>query len=253
MAYAQDDIKKLVAYSSVSHLGFVVLGILTFTTAGTQGGIYQMLAHGISTGGLFLAVGVLYERRHTRKLSDFGGLWAKTPVFAACFMVIVLASAGLPGLCGFVGEFLVLVGTFNAGKAWREAGMPTAYAHPALLAALAAVAVILAAVYLLTMYQKVMFGPLDKPENRDEKVRDLSWTERVVFGVIVVFAVGLGLVPGPILSRSAASVDTLVETYRTRLAEARRRPDAPARMLAAGWERTVEWRPTDRAPRGGRP
>jgi NADH-quinone oxidoreductase subunit M len=122
MAYAQDDIKKLVAYSSVSHLGFVVLGILTVTATGIQGGLYQMLAHGISTGGLFLAVGVLYERRHTRKLSDFGGLWARMPVFAAFFLVIVLASAGLPGLCGFPGEFLVLIGTFNAGKAWHEMG-----------------------------------------------------------------------------------------------------------------------------------
>ncbi len=253
MAYAQDDIKKLVAYSSVSHLGFVVLGILTFTTAGTQGGIYQMLAHGISTGGLFLAVGILYERRHTRKLSDFGGLWAKMPVFAACFLVIVLASAGLPGLCGFVGEFLVLVGTFNAGRAWREAGMASAYAHPALLAALAALAVILAAVYLLTMYQKVMLGPLDKAENRDEKVRDLSWTERVVFGVIVVFALGLGLVPGPILDRSAASVDALVETYRTRLVEAQAKPDAPARMLVTVRGRTAEARPPVRAVRGGMP
>jgi NADH-quinone oxidoreductase subunit M len=240
MAYAQDDIKKLVAYSSVSHLGFVVLGILTFTTAGAQGGIYQMLAHGISTGGLFLGVGILYERRHTRKLSDFGGLWAKTPVFAAVFLVIVLASAGLPGLCGFVGEFLVLVGTFNAGKAWSAAGMTPAFAHPALLAAISATAVILAAVYLLTMYQKVMFGPLDKPENRDEHVRDLSWTERVVFGIVVVFALGMGLVPGPILNRSEASVAALMDGYRGRLAEAQRKPTAPARMLAEGDLRRAE-------------
>jgi len=147
----------------------------------------------------------------------------------------------------------VLVGTFNAGRAWREAGMASAYAHPALLAALAALAVILAAVYLLTMYQKVMFGPLDKAENRDEKVRDLSWTERVVFGVIVVFALGLGLVPGPILDRSAASVDALVETYRTRLVEAQANPDAPARMLVTGRGRTAEARPPVRAARGGMP
>ena len=118
MAYVQDDAKKLVAYSSVSHLGFVVLGIFTLTPAGIQGGIYQMLAHGISTGGLFFAVGLLYDRRHTRRLADFGGLWAKTPVFAALFLVIVLASVGLPGLCGFVGEFLVLIGTFTANKTW---------------------------------------------------------------------------------------------------------------------------------------
>jgi NADH-quinone oxidoreductase subunit M len=230
VAYAQDDIKKLVAYSSVSHLGFVVLGILSFTAAGVQGGIYQMLAHGISTGGLFLAVGILYERRHTRKLTDFGGLWARLPVFAAFFLVIVLASAGLPGLCGFVGEFLVLTGTFSAGKVWRETGMTPAFAHPALLAALAALAVILAAVYLLTMFQKVMFGPLDKPENRDARVRDLTWTERIVFGVVVVCALGLGLAPGPILSRSAASVDALLSSYRGKLAAAERAPEAPAHM-----------------------
>jgi NADH-quinone oxidoreductase subunit M len=234
MAYAQDDVKKLVAYSSVSHLGFVVLGILTFTAAGVQGGIYQMLAHGIATGGLFLAVGVLYERRHTRKLADFGGLWARMPVFGACFLVIVLASAGLPGLCGFVGEFLVLIGTFNAGKAWQAADMAPAFAHPALLAAISATAVILAAVYLLTMFQKVMFGPLDKPQNRDERVRDLSWTEKVVFGIIVIFALGMGVAPGPILSRSAASVDALLEGYRGRLAEALAKPEAPARMLRPG-------------------
>jgi len=239
MAYAQDDIKKLVAYSSVSHLGFVVLGILTVTATGIQGGVFQMLAHGISTGGLFLAVGVLYDRRHTRKLADFGGLWARMPVFAACFLVIVLASAGLPGLCGFVGEFLVLIGTFNAGKAWQAGGMTPAFAHPALVAAVSATAVILAAVYLLTMFQKVMLGPLDKPENRDEHVRDLSWTERLVFAIIIVFSLGMGVAPGPILNRSAASVDALVETYRGRLADAQARPDAPARMVGSGAGRVV--------------
>jgi NADH-quinone oxidoreductase subunit M len=235
MAYAQDDIKKLVAYSSVSHLGFVVLGILTVTTSGVQGGIYQMLAHGISTGGLFLAVGILYDRRHTRKLSDFGGLWVRMPVFGAFFLVIVLASAGLPGLCGFVGEFLVLVGTFSASKTWSENGMASTpmFAHPALLAAISATAVILAAVYLLTMFQKVMLGPLDKLENKDEKVRDLSWTEKLVFAVIVVFALGLGVAPGPILDRSAGSVNALLDGYRARLSEAHVNPEAPARMIGS--------------------
>jgi NADH-quinone oxidoreductase subunit M len=231
MAYAQDDIKKLVAYSSVSHLGFVVLGILTVTATGVQGGLYQMLAHGISTGGLFLAVGILYERRHTRKLSDFGGLWARMPVFGAVFLVIVLASAGLPGLCGFVGEFLVLIGTFNADKTWHEAGQVATLAHPALMAAISATAVILAAVYLLTMFQKVMFGPLDKPANRDEHVRDLTLVEKLVFGIVVAFALGLGIVPGPILDRSAASVDALLASYHGRLAESRRAPEAAPRML----------------------
>ena len=253
MAYAQDDIKKLVAYSSVSHLGFVVLGILTVTATGIQGGVFQMLAHGISTGGLFLAVGVLYDRRHTRKLADFGGLWARMPVFGAVFLVIVLASAGLPGLCGFVGEFLVLIGTFNARGVWQAGGMPAPLGHPALMAAISATAVILAAVYLLTMFQKVMLGPLNKPENRDEKVRDLSWLEKIVFAVIVVFSLGMGVAPGPILSRSAASVDALVENYRGRLAEALAKPEAPARMLGPVGAGRVIMPRRMRGPQGGVP
>jgi NADH-quinone oxidoreductase subunit M len=251
MAYAQDDIKKLVAYSSVSHLGFVVLGILTVTATGIQGGIYQMLAHGISTGGLFLAVGILYERRHTRKLSDFGGLWARMPVFAAVFLVIVLASAGLPGLCGFIGEFMVLIGTFNAGKVWADTAQVPSFAHPALLAAISTTAVILAAVYLFTMYQKVMLGPLDKPANKDEHVRDLNLNEKVVFGIVVVFALGLGVAPGPILNRSAGSVDGLLATYRMRLAESRRAPEAPARMLRSGGPMRLF--AADAGAHGGRP
>ena len=232
MAWVQDDVKKLVAYSSVSHLGFVVLGILVLSQKGIQGGIFQMLAHGISTGGLFLAVGILYDRRHTRLLGDFGGLWKQMPVFGACFLVLVLASAGLPGLCGFVGEFLVLTGTFTAGKDWRNSGFAAPmFGHPALLAGLAAVAVILAAVYLLTMYQRVMFGPLDKPENRDPHVRDLGLRERLVLGVLVLTALVMGMAPQPILDRTAASVQELTANYRDRLAEARANPIGPARRV----------------------
>ena len=232
MAWVQDDVKKLVAYSSVSHLGFVVLGILVLSQKGIQGGIFQMLAHGISTGGLFLAVGILYDRRHTRLLGDFGGLWKQMPVFGACFLVLVLASAGLPGLCGFVGEFLVLTGTFTAGKDWRNSGFAAPmFGHPALLAGLAAIAVILAAVYLLTMYQRVMFGPLDKPENRDPQVRDLSLRECLVFGVLILTALVMGMAPQPILERTAASVQELTANYRDRLAEARANPIGPARRV----------------------
>src|SRR5689334_21917433 len=166
MAYVQPDAKKLVAYSSVSHLGFVVLGIFTLNPQGVQGALYQMLAHGISTGGLFFAIGLLYDRRHTRLLSDFGGLWKQTPTFAALFLIIVLASVGLPGLCGFIGEFLVLIGTFTANKTWSAVGMAGYFPMPKLMGAIATSAVILAAMYLLTMYQKLMFGPLDKPENK---------------------------------------------------------------------------------------
>jgi NADH-quinone oxidoreductase subunit M len=231
MAYVQDDAKKLVAYSSVSHLGFVVLGLLTLNTTGVQGALYQMLAHGVSTGGLFLGVGLLYDRRHTRRLSDFGGLWKQTPVFAACFLVIVLASAGLPGLCGFVGEFLVLIGTFTANKTWAATGLVGYFPYPKLLAVISGTAVILAAMYLLTMYQRLMFGPLDKPENKT--VRDIHGRETFVFAIVVVAAIVMGVMPRPILERSEKSVQAFVDNYRDRLQEARRAPDAPAHVYPA--------------------
>ena len=216
MAYVQDDVKKLVAYSSVSHLGFVVLGLLTLNPQGIEGGIYQMLAHGISTGGLFLGVGVLYERRHTRRLDDFGGLWKQMPKFAALYLIIVLASVGLPGLCGFVGEFLVLVGTFTAEKGWQAAGIPGEglFWRPMLMGTLAASAVILAAMYLLTMYQKIFFGPLDKPENRDPHVKDIHGKETWVFGVICLAALVMGVYPRPILERTEASVKAFSENFQ---------------------------------------
>jgi len=234
MAYVQDDVKKLVAYSSVSHLGFVVLGLLTLNVQGIQGGIYQMLAHGISTGGLFLAVGVLYDRRHTRRLADFGGLWHKMPVFAACFLVIVLASGGLPGLCGFVGEFLVLVGTFISDKTWVAAGMPETTGiiwSPVLTTAISATAVILAAMYLLTMYQKVMFGPLDKPENRAPGVKDINGRERLVFTVVIVAALVLGLWPKPFLDRTEATVQAFTVAFRDRLRDSSQTPGREAHFF----------------------
>jgi NADH-quinone oxidoreductase subunit M len=224
MAYVQDDAKKLVAYSSVSHLGFVVLGIFTINATGVQGALFQMLAHGISTGGLFLGVGLLYDRRHSRRLADFGGLWKQTPVFAACFLVIVLASVGLPGLCGFIGEFLVLLGTFTANKTWAANGTIGFFPAPKLLGAISASAVILAAMYLLTMYQKLMFGPLDKPENKT--VKDIRGVETWVFGIVVVAALAMGVAPQPILSRSEKSVDAFISGFRDRLQDARRAPDA---------------------------
>ncbi len=224
MAYVQNDAKKLVAYSSVSHLGFVVLGIMTLGQVAVQGAIYQMLAHGISTGGLFLGVGLLYDRRHTRKLDDFGGLWKKIPIFSACFLVIVLASVGLPGLCGFVGEFLILIGTFNA-----PAG--ALFSSPKLLAIISASAVILAAMYLLTMYQKIFFGPLDNPANKDPHVRDIHGRERWVFGFVIVAALVMGIYPQPILARSEKSVAALISGFQERLADAASNPDAPAHLF----------------------
>ncbi len=231
MAYVQEDAKKLVAYSSVSHLGFVVLGLLTLNMQGVQGAIYQMLGHGIATGGLFFGVGLLYDRRHTRRLSDFGGMWKSMPTFAACFLVIVLASVGLPGLCGFVGEFLVLIGTFTANKNWAATGLVGYFPAPKLIGALSTMAVILSAMYLLTMYQRLMFGPLDKPENKT--ARDIHGSETWVFGIIVVAALVLGIFPQPILARSEKSVQAFISNYRDRLQDARRAPEAPPHIYPA--------------------
>src|SRR5207244_13189208 len=153
----QPDMKKLVAYSSVSHLGFVMLGIFTLTPQGMVGGVIQMINHGLSTGALFLLVGMIYERRHTRMIADFGGLWASVRAFSAVFLVTVLSSVGLPGLNGFVGEFLILVGAFQVNR---------------VLAAVATTGIIFAAVYLLWMYQRVIFGEVTHPENRT--LRDLT-------------------------------------------------------------------------------
>jgi NADH-quinone oxidoreductase subunit M len=252
MAYVQDDAKKLVAYSSVSHLGFVVLGIVTLTEAGVQGAVYQMLAHGISTGGLFLAVGLLYDRRHSRRLADFGGLWAKTPVFAACFLVIVLASVGLPGLCGFVGEFLVLLGTFTAPKTWALVGLGRYLMGPKILAILSATAVILSAMYLLSMYQKLMFGKLDKPENKAASFRDIHGREVWVFGIVIVTALVMGIWPKPILDRSEKSVQAFLSSYNERLHDARSNREAPAHLFPAPPPAAAAPAPAPAAP-GGQP
>ena len=235
MAYVQEDVKKLVAYSSVSHLGFVVLGLLTLNPQGIQGGIFQMLAHGVSTGGLFLAVGLLYDRRHTRRLEDFGGLWKRMPKFGACFLIIVLASGGLPGLCGFIGEFLVLIGTWTAEKGWLAAALPQGrlFWYPMLMAGLSATAVILTALYLLTMYQRIMFGPLDKPENKDPNLKDIHGREVWVFGTIVVAAFALGIYPKPILDSSEPAVKAFVSSFNERLREADRDPQGKARFFPA--------------------
>jgi NADH-quinone oxidoreductase subunit M len=192
----QPDMKRLVAYSSVSHLGFVMLGMAALNPQGVQGSVYQMLNHGISTGALFLAVGVIYERRHTRLIRDFGGLWQQLPVYGGIFMVVMLSSVGLPGLNGFVGEFLILIGAFRA--------------YP--VAAVAATSgIILAAVYLLWMYERVMLGPLENPKNKE--LRDLSLREVVVFVPLLVMMFVMGLYPQPFLSR----MEPTVEAYLVRL------------------------------------
>lgn len=180
VAMVQKDVKKLVAYSSVSHLGFVVLGIFAFNTVAVQGAIIQMINHGLSTGALFLIVGMIYDRRHTRMISDFGGIASVMPVFAVMFMVATLASIGLPGLNGFIGEFLILTGSFFS----------TLY-DTGIYAIFAASGVILAAVYMLWMYQRVMFGPVKHKEN--ESLTDLNAREIGLLVPLVVFMVWIGI------------------------------------------------------------
>ncbi len=201
VAWVQPDMKKLVAYSSVSHLGFCMLGIAAMTVEGVSGAVFVMLAHGVSTGALFLLVGVLYERRHTRVLADYGGIARKVPVFTFFMVMAVMASAGLPALSGFPGEFLVLLGTFTAGRThW-------------LLAVLAASGVILAAVYLLWMVQKVLFGPLQNPAN--ESLKDMNAREVLVLTPLMVLAVVLGLRPDIVLDRIEPSVQRfVVQVYK---------------------------------------
>ncbi|PID78806.1 NADH-quinone oxidoreductase subunit M [bacterium DOLJORAL78_65_58] len=195
VALVQPDVKKLVAYSSVSHLGFVVLGLFSLTPLGVAGGIFQMLAHGLSTGALFLLVGVIYERRHTREISEFGGLAHGMPVYATVFMIATLASVGLPGMAGFIGEFMILFGTF--GSATLAGGKA--------MAILAATGVVLGAIYMLWMYQRVFLGKLSNEKNKN--LPDLSLREIVVLAPIVVFIFWLGVRPGLILDKVEASIE----------------------------------------------
>jgi NADH-quinone oxidoreductase subunit M len=194
VALVQPDVKKLVAYSSVSHLGFAVLGLFSLTPLGVAGSLYQMLAHGLSTGALFLLVGVIYERRHTREISEFGGLAHGMPRYATLFLITTLASIGLPGLAGFVAEFMILFGTFNSAT----------LAHGRLLAVLAATGVVLGAIYMLWMYQRVFLGRRDNPKN--EGLADLTGREMVVILPLVVFMFWLGVQPGLVLGRVEASI-----------------------------------------------
>jgi NADH-quinone oxidoreductase subunit M len=218
VAFAQDDVKKLVAYSSVSHLGFCALGIFSLTAYGVSGSIYAMLSHGLTTGGLFLGIGVLYERRHTRRLAEYGGIWKQMPVFAGLFLVIVMGSAGLPALSGFIGEFLTLFGTFNA-----QYSFPTGHEHylpgVRLLSVLATTGVILGAIYLLYMFQKVFFGKLDK--TRNGKLADLNGRELTTFIPLVIGIFLLGLFPRPMLVYMEPSVKHFLSEYSHRLDQVR--------------------------------
>jgi NADH-quinone oxidoreductase subunit M len=218
VAFAQKDVKKLIAYSSVAHLGFVVLGLSLWNVKAIDGAMIVNLSHGISTGGLFLAVGVIYERRHTRKIDEFGGLAAVMPRYLAVFMIMTLASVGLPGTSGFVGEFLVLLGGFDAYKTWT---VFTLFPHPKALVGVATLGVILSAVYMLYLFQKVMFGPLSNPKNRE--LKDLSAREVFVFAPMVVMALWLGIYPSTFLSdidpAVQKTVSGLVDKYKVHVSD----------------------------------
>jgi NADH-quinone oxidoreductase subunit M len=208
----QRDWKKLVAYSSVSHLGFCTLGIFTLNEAGIAGSVIQQVNHGISTGLLFLLVGFIYERRHTREISDFGGVAQVMPMFATVFAIAVFSSAGLPLLNGFIGDFSVLAGAFAVNRAWALTGV---------------VGLILGAAYLLWLYQRTMMGPLKYQANRS--LRDLDWRERLVVLPLVTLAFMIGLYPKPVFGVVAGPVREIVR-HMTLAAQL---PPTPASILHA--------------------
>jgi NADH-quinone oxidoreductase subunit M len=200
VALVQEDMKKLIAYSSVAHMGFVTMGLFAATTQGVAGGIFQMISHGIVSAALFLCVGVVYDRMHSREISVYGGLVNRMPLYAAVFMVFTLANVGLPGTSGFIGEFLALVGTFKVNT------------NVALLATLG---VILSAAYALWLYRKVIFGVIEKPSL--VHIRDIGWRETVIFAPLVLLTILFGVLPQPVLDLSAASVTQLVDNYQRAL------------------------------------
>ena len=197
-ATMQKDLKRLVAYSSVAHLGFIVLGTFAFTNQAITGGVMQNINHGISTGALFLMVGMIYERRHTRAIAELKGIQAVAPIFAGFFTVVMLSSIGLPGLNGFVGEFLVLIGAFQTARWW---------------VVVATVGVILAALYLLWAYQRVFHG---EPDEANSSFKELTGREGLLLGVFVAIIVFTGVYPKPMLERIEPSVKSLIEHVELR-------------------------------------
>lgn len=197
VALAQTDIKKLIAYSSVAHMGFVTMGIFTLNQQGVDGAIFQMLSHGLVSAALFLCVGVIYDRMHTREIAAFGGIADTMPVYAACFMVFTMANVGLPGTSGFVGEFLTLLAAFRANT---------------IVAALATTGVVLSAAYALWLYRRVIFGALEKPALA--KLKDLNLREKVVLVPLVILVVFFGFYPAPVLDVTALAVTQLIENYQ---------------------------------------
>jgi NADH-quinone oxidoreductase subunit M len=198
VALMQEDVKKLIAYSSVAHMGFVTMGIFAGTMQGVAGGVFQMISHGIVSGALFLCVGIVYDRMHTREIAAYGGLVNRMPLYAVVFMVFTMANVGLPGTSGFVGEFMTLLGTFKVS-------IPTAF--------FATFGVILSAGYALWLYRKVMFGALTKPALAS--IKDLTFREGLVLFPLVALTILFGVYPKPVLDMSAASVQQLVNNYNT--------------------------------------
>ncbi len=229
VSYAQDDVKKLVAYSSVSHLAFCVLGIFALNEQGIMGALFASLSHGLTTSGLFLAIGVLYERRHTRRLADFGGIWKRMPIFGGLFMVVTLGSVAVPGLSGFVGEFLSLLGAYDAGRGFRNI-VYMAHPWPQVLTGIATTGVVFGAIYLLYMFQKVMFGPLTNPRNK--VLKDVTAREIAVFVPIVAFIFIMGLFPRTFLNAMEKSVEQLRTSYHVKLRDSMANPDE-VRMVGA--------------------
>ncbi len=219
-SWKQDDMKKLIAYSSVAHLGYVMLGLFAGTHASMQGAVLQMVNHGVSTGALFLLVGVIYDRRHTREISEFGGLAKVMPWYAAVFLIVTLASIGVPGTNGFVGEFMVILGTYTSVKLGKFAGVD---------AVLAAAGVILAAIYMLGVVQKVFFGPLKNAKNR--YLPDLNTREIIALAPLVVMIFVIGLFPSTFLSRSSDAVSSFDTRNRQVWIASQELGDGPAKLL----------------------
>ena len=215
VAMNQPDIKRVIAYSSVSHLGFVMLGIFALNPQGIDGAVYQMLNHGISTSALFLLIGMLYLRRHTREISEFGGLWKSVPIYAGIFMFSMLSSGGLPGLNGFVGEFLIMAGTYL--RSWPAA-------------AFAVTGVILGALYLFWTYERVMFGPITHAVN--STISDLNAREISVMVPLLALMLFMGLYPAPIISRIEPSVEKMLEPIRIEQVRLEKRRHAPIAAAA---------------------
>jgi NADH-quinone oxidoreductase subunit M len=248
-AWRQDDVKRLVAYSSVAHLGYVMLGLFAGTQASMEGAVLQMVNHGISTGALFLLVGVIYDRRHTRMLDEFGGLSKVMPVYAALFVIATMASVGLPGTNGFTGEFLIITGTFVSNKLGHVNGIQ---------AVGAALGVIIAALYMLTAVQKMFFGPITRDENRH--LKDINTREILAVAPLIIAIFVIGLAPNILLSqmrdavaRTIGDMSSRTEAnpapayYRGPIKLVARRPDAPKSMAAANANSNAA-APADSAP-----